>query len=71
VSEDVKEIMAAFWIITGLFLLGFIGYCIGASVHENHWQRQAITAGVAHWTINAETGERKFEWIKCTEDCHE
>lgn len=30
---------------------------------ETTSQKQAIQAGVAHWTINPETGERKFEFI--------
>ena len=36
------------------------GYWIGADAQNEHWQRQAIKAGVAHWTIDLKSGERKF-----------
>ena len=58
------------------FLLGvipgfFIAMCFALFVTEPKQRdlirRQAIAAEVARWTINEQTGKRKFEFIKCEE----
>jgi hypothetical protein len=56
------------WTYCGVALIAF---WVGLYLAISDGRIDAVKAGVAHWTINAETGERKFEWIKCTEDCHE
>lgn len=57
-------------------LMGFIcgsglTICLWAFVAGNAFdtaqrlRRDAIEAGVAQWTIDCKTGERRFEWTKC------
>jgi hypothetical protein len=37
----------------------------GAHATRKNLTEQAIKAGVAKYVVNSETGETKFEWIKC------
>lgn len=45
-------------------VVGLIG---GAGFMESRYQKQAIAAGVARYTVNPATGETKFEYIKPTQ----
>lgn len=56
------------WTHCGVALIAFL---VGLYLAISDGRIDAVKAGVAHWTINAETGEAKFEWIKCTEERHE
>lgn len=49
--------------------VGVIGICALQHFSGSTFQQErelAIKAGVAHWTINPTTGERKFEYITPT-----
>jgi len=55
----VLSLIAAF-----LFLVNFAGYCDGQRTAIKKLQSEAITNGVAYWSVNATNGETSFEWIK-------
>jgi len=48
-----------------IFVCGVVlGSCFGQAAAKSGFQRDAAKASVARWTINPETGERKFEFIQ-------
>jgi len=54
-------------VVVGLCLIilaGFCGCLKGDYLGANRVRAEAIKAGVAKWTVNAENGETKFEWIR-------
>lgn len=56
-SSDAKAGLA---VITMLLLSFGFGIVLGMAIDR----KEAIEAGVAHWTIDEKTGEKQFEWIK-------
>ena len=54
------------------YYLVFMSFCIfitmsffcGGGCQEDRYRKLAIENKAAEWTINKETGEKKFEWIK-------
>lgn len=45
------------------FVILFIGAWVGWDKGLTHAEREAIKAGVAHYTVNPQTGETKFEYL--------
>lgn len=47
-----------------IVLIWWAFWITGSEDGRDAVRASAIEAGVAHWTIDAKTGQRKFEWIK-------
>lgn len=65
-SKDLKEVLIAV-----AFILWFLS-CIGVEdigeYNGHYYEKQnAVIAGVAHYTVNPQTGETKFEYITTKE----
>lgn len=63
--KDFFEFTFVYWlmiIVISLFCFGAIALVdIGVSINR----KEAIEAGVAHWTINPVTGQKTFEFKEC------
>lgn len=44
----------------------FTGFCLGGAFESSRQMSKSIEAGVAQWTIDAKTGEKRFEYITPT-----
>ena len=52
-------------VVIGLIVLALAcGCAFGDYLGTNFTRAEAVKAGVAKWTVNAENGETKFEWIR-------
>jgi len=50
-------------VVICLIVLAY-GFAFGDYLGTNFTRAEAVKAGVAKWTVNAENGETKFEWIR-------
>ena len=51
-------------IILGALFSAFLSCAITGACLQERWRAMCVGAGVAHWTIDAKTGETAFEFIK-------
>lgn len=54
----------SFFVLVGIFAGGG---AIGRSQGERMIQQEAVERGAGRWTIDATTGEKRFEWTPATE----
>ncbi len=60
-KDEIREICWALFCV----MCGFgVGLCAGQDYGKQRAEKEAIAAGAAHWTINATSGEKKFEYLK-------
>ena len=52
-------------VVVAVLLCLIMGGACGVGVRDV--RTKAIEHGVAHWTVNPESGVTSFEWITCTE----
>jgi hypothetical protein len=56
----IKDSEAVILFLGTLFVGGLIGMMVGGCVTQDHERGQAIKAGVAHYSVNPQTGYTKF-----------
>lgn len=54
-----EEVIILLICVVFLFLAFLWGMALSSALDKD----KAISAGVAHYTVNSQTGETKFEWI--------
>ena len=62
-----KEV-AAFWVIVLALVCLFVGAVGGGAYVGNDMKIKAIAHGAAHYVVNQQTGETKFEWVNKAEE---
>lgn len=66
-KDDVLEILIILFLLILFIILGFMaGNKSGAQEMQKTFQNNAISAGVAHWTVNPTNGVSTFEFITLT-----
>lgn len=63
-NDDFATFLFVMAMIIGSFVFGC---CVGDRYASAQYQTVAKECGVAHWTIDPQTGERRFEFVRCGE----